>query len=724
MMLLLATKRKHKLSYAAAETVMEFSNVMSNTDDNTDSAFLPSKYLMKRTIDLYSFAISEHHVCPKCGLYIGIVLETSFSCSRCSKIFNTYKNRKSGNFFLYLSLEEQLRTLLEKCLKKEELIDPRTRKKICATNFEDLMDGVFYKKIIEAGYLTLNFFIDGLQIATTCKTAAWPVLVSVNEIPLHLRRKYLMMASVWLSKKKPKCNEYLKPFVKECLKLQTEGVQFKRNGQLCIQKFKVGVCISDSIARPLLRNCSQFNGTYGCGLCYHPGIRLPFGRGHVRSYSTKDRTYPLRTHEETMEYARRARARNVKKVKGVKGFSILSDIPNFDIITQLDADSFHCLVNVAKRFAWLWFDEKFSKKTFNIHQKLSEADKRLLSITPTCDVSRFPRSLTERSDWRGHEWYHWIMFYSVPCLKNLLPSKYLNHWCLLPAALALLMQNSVAKSDVAYADRYLQKFVSEIDNLYGSQHVTFSIHLLTHLPKSVFDFAQPFCHSAFMYEAENANIKDLVKSSNGAIFQICKGVQLNVALKNLEFELKDLLSQAESAYFSKMTSAVAKPVVTCTVDDAGFMGNPNMCMLETEALSALRRARVQFDSTIPHAVYLRCFLNNEVLHSTQYTKAPKQNNTVVTLEDNSIFIINYFVVLSNSNSCFALGYFIMENNRQKFFDLKPPHLKVLKNHHEGTLRCIPVSCIESKLLSFSVRLADNESIRLAYINVLSMEMLK
>lgn len=87
-----------------------------------------------------------------------------------------------------------------------------------------------------------------------------------------------MMASVWLKKAKPNCNEYLKPFVEECNKLESVGVQFKRNGQLFTKKFKVCVCISDSIARPLLRNCSQFNGTYGCGLCYHPGIRTPFGR--------------------------------------------------------------------------------------------------------------------------------------------------------------------------------------------------------------------------------------------------------------------------------------------------------------------------------------------------------------------------------------------------------------------------------------------------------------
>jgi hypothetical protein len=111
-----------------------------------------------------------------------------------------------------------------------------------------------------------------------------------------------------------------------------------------------------------------------------------------------------------MRYAIRAEETRAKHVKGIKGRSILAEIPGFDIVTSLDLDSFHCLVNVAKRFAFLWFSEKFKNSPFNIHNKISDVDKRLLAITPTCDVSRFPRSLVDRSDYRGHEWYYWIVF--------------------------------------------------------------------------------------------------------------------------------------------------------------------------------------------------------------------------------------------------------------------------------------------------------------------------
>lgn len=95
---------------------------------------------------------------------------------------------------------------------------------------------------------------------STSKNSAWPVLVSINELPLHLRRKHILMASVWLGKKKPVMNEYLKPFVRECIQLERDGISFKINGVEKALKVIPLVCISDSVARPTLRNATQFNG--------------------------------------------------------------------------------------------------------------------------------------------------------------------------------------------------------------------------------------------------------------------------------------------------------------------------------------------------------------------------------------------------------------------------------------------------------------------------------
>lgn len=70
------------------------------------------------------------------------------------------------------------------------------------------------------------------------------------------------MASLWLSKKKPLCHEYLKPFVAELSELAETGVSFRRNGKIETLKVKPCCCISDTIARPMIRNSKQFNGEY------------------------------------------------------------------------------------------------------------------------------------------------------------------------------------------------------------------------------------------------------------------------------------------------------------------------------------------------------------------------------------------------------------------------------------------------------------------------------
>lgn len=86
------------------------------------------------------------------------------------------------------------------------------------------------------------------------------MLASVNELPLHLRRKYIVMASLWLGLKKPKCEEYMKPFVKECNILQRDGLETRIGSRVLHFRVKTLMCISDTIARPLLRNSTQFNG--------------------------------------------------------------------------------------------------------------------------------------------------------------------------------------------------------------------------------------------------------------------------------------------------------------------------------------------------------------------------------------------------------------------------------------------------------------------------------
>lgn len=82
LLLLLATKKRHNLSYSASEDMMELAGLLSS--DSTD--FLPSRHVMKQAIEMYSsMTLTQHHVCPVCGTYVGIVTTSSCKCPKCNK---------------------------------------------------------------------------------------------------------------------------------------------------------------------------------------------------------------------------------------------------------------------------------------------------------------------------------------------------------------------------------------------------------------------------------------------------------------------------------------------------------------------------------------------------------------------------------------------------------------------------------------------------------------
>lgn len=444
------------------------------------------------------------------------------------------------------------------------------------------------------------------------------------------------------------------------------------------------------------------------------------GRGTCRSYTIANREFPRRTHEETIQLGMRAIATQTVQ-RGIKGLSILTEIPGFDIVNCLDLDIFHALVNCAKRFANLWFLSKYSSKPFSISNNFAEINQRLLSITPTNAVSRAPRSLEERSDYRGHEWYNWIVFYSIPVLSGFLPKRFLNHWGLVVRGVVILMQNSVSKSEGVYAGRCLRQFNVEIDALYGPEHVTFSTHLLTHLEISTVNFAQPWTHSALLYEDFLGQVKSAVHSGNGVAHQIIKHMQLRICLKAMKNDLSYAMSDVEKDFLeSLMSSASALVDPYLTIQDVGFLGTPKNVVLSPNLYRAIRREGVEAVLDKEYLMFDRCSVNGDVFQSVAYSRVEKQNNSIVLLTDDKIFEIHSFIVIDNQG--LALGHYLVRNPT-RICDVTLPHMKTSNENVEDMIRCVPVSKFDVKLLSYYIQISDCETLRFSFINVLQMEVL-
>ena len=61
----------------------------------------------------------------------------------------------------------------------------------------------------------------------------------------------------------------------------------------------------------------------------------------------------------------------------------------------------------------------------------------------------------------------WLFHYSLPCLRGILPERYLHHYLLLVNAVWLVNQESITKEDLACSNFCFLKLVLYFDGLYG-----------------------------------------------------------------------------------------------------------------------------------------------------------------------------------------------------------------------------------------------------------------
>ncbi|CAG5093131.1 Protein of unknown function [Cotesia congregata] len=240
----------------------------------------------------------------------------------------------------------------------------------------------------------------------------------------------------------------------------------------------------------------QFNGEYGCGLCLHPGKSIAKGRGFTRVYPVVNGKFfgeGLRSHEQTLIHAE---AKTKEDKKGIKRKSALCDIPNYDIVNNLDVDWMHCVaLGVSRQFANLWFDSTNSNEKFYFGDIIDQFDALILSLSPTSDFTRIPKGLKDRVHMKAHEWVVSLLAYSLPVMKMCFPIKYVKHWALLVDGISILTKKSIMKSELVYADQCLKEFIREVESLYGEKYLSFNVHLLAHLAESVENWGPLFTHS-------------------------------------------------------------------------------------------------------------------------------------------------------------------------------------------------------------------------------------
>ena len=360
---------------------------------------------------------------------------------------------------------------------------------------------------------------DGCQMAKSSKSSAWPVYLKIVDLPPDIRDEHMILAALYVRQEKPVMNAFMYPIVTEELNpLSEEGVEWINGKVKILSKFVPLGFILDLPARCSICNMKQYNGKFGCTYCYHPSESV----NDNAKYPISNKVHELRTHDKIVKDMIAAEKSNCE-VRGVRGPSTLMLLKNLNLGNMIPPDSMHFLyLGIVPQHTDLLLTSH--KEPYYIGSPNCQhiINNNLLSCKPPRRITRSPRPITDRANWKASEWRSWLLFYSLPCLQNVLPEKYWKHWAKLVAVAQILSSNSISKKDLEEANTLIIEYTVEFQQIFGKQHMTYNLHLLLHVIRSVRMFGPIQGYDAFSFENENRLLLKLKTSPTEVTVQIAK----------------------------------------------------------------------------------------------------------------------------------------------------------------------------------------------------------
>ena len=637
--LIMTLALRHHLPWVALEDLLALMQIFLPV-----SSLLPrSRYLFEKLFRSRDGINELHYYCPFCSSY----LSNSHvdMCAQCNKRIEVDLYRK-GNFFIVLPLAAQLRDMFENSNISELITHRFNRSKLHEQNIEDIYDGSLYKEVMgnkDGSHISLTWNTDGVPVFHSSNYSMWPIQCIINELPIHLRRKHVLLTALWFGVSKPVMSCFLKPFISECNELAVNGFTWvTETKETCTIFVHALICSVDSVARCMVQGIKQFNGLYGCSWCLHPGQQVEKGNGTVRVYDAK--VYEKRTSTNYVKHARQAL--RLGECCGVLHASSLLLLNQFDIIRGFAVDYMHCiLLGISRSLAGLWFDSEHHDESYYLGRQILVVDERLMTIRPPGCISRAPRSIKLRCYWKASEWRNWLHTYSVMCIHGLLESLYFKHYLLLVCAIDILNGTSISMHDVNIAREMLLSFVCEFASMYGQHNMSYNLHQLLHVADTVQNWGPLWTTCAFPFESGNGLLKKLFNGTQGLPLQVSRKFLI---FRNLPILAHKFIPQdrTDVRRFFNDILAIYSPVQKAfrLTEEIVLLGQPSHRDLTYEERTALDAV---CPNVLPESVasFTRAVIKGYLV--TADKTVARRNNSCILLSNKLCGIVAHFVVIGN-----------------------------------------------------------------------------
>ena len=694
MLLIALFSTKYNFTGEAIEQLLSiFALVLPNGHSVCNSLYEFKKYFKQ-----LKNPIVKHFYCPFCLGYIA-----NSGVDICTNTYCRKDITKDKCYFLEIPLVNQIQSFFIEDGVYNKLQERFEYFKVDGV-YRDIYDGSLYRSYFNnSGPLSypenVSFVLntDGAPVFKSSKVTIWPLYLVINELPykLRIRKENMLLAGLWFGTKKPAMNTFLKPMLKS-MELLHEGIDcFSRDRGNFKCKGYLLAATADLPARCLLCNAIQYNGAFSCWKCLQSGQTAKVGKGHTRVFPYIDECPkgPVRTQEQVKGDALDAVEHQRAPVNGVKGPSWLICFPKFDIIQGIAIDYMHCiLLGVQKLLIKLWFSKDFSGKQFNFYESVNEADKQLLSILPTMNISRLPRTIAnDLQYWKASEFRSFLLYYGAPILQGILDQERFQHYLNLVNATHILLLCGSTCEDLEHAEKMLLQFCSSFANLYDVCYMTLNIHQLVHFVDCVRQLGPLYTHSCFPFEDKNGFVLKLIRGTQNIDNQILTGVSFVQKLPELKQRCIKNGTEAERIYEVVENSSCLRRKEKIA-DGIYVLGGIHQKRVSEEDFHLICYLLGYCPATDTFNSFNRIEFHGNLIYGLEYTRMKKRNNSAIQyqVERHVQFgLVKYFVSLG------AMVGAIVQNLECTNYDEKCFILSVRKN--SGT-SIIPVTAIKQSCM--------------------------
>ena len=351
-------------------------------------------------------------------------------------------------------------------------------------------------------HLNLQFNVDGLPLFKSAKTSLWPILMKVTN---NCTYEYPLPINIFVGNGKPDLERYTTQFIKELEHLH-EHPYVSNEMTLVIDKVTF---IADAPARSFLQCVKSHTGYFGCAICRQRGIYL---ENHVVFPSINDE---LRC-DEDYKYG---------KENNQLTISPLINIPQAEgLFSAFPPEYMHLvLLGITKRLCKYFFMRTSTRLSCRLSKNhCDEIDSSIVELAK-CLPSVFSRRLRPTSyleTWKATEFRVFLLYLSPILLKPYLPKLYFDHFLLLHFGIYVFSSDDINRQYFHQAKACIDRFVCQVDSLFGKSNYVYNMHVLSHLHLFVTKMGKLDAFSSFPYESYLGILKRRIRCSSNILAQV------------------------------------------------------------------------------------------------------------------------------------------------------------------------------------------------------------